>query len=257
MSAKPPEAPAPTTAVAPPSEAPPRFVPTVKPPSSFISIGSQENVQLAATEVPRASATAPPQKFAAITFPSEASAAPPAAPPRSPSMEELLADVQPGIIPGPAGSSAEVSEHAKAKATDAVVEMPAPRARAASARSASGAAPGSELSATGESLGARLDTGARVRETHKRDPRQNSDVNRRLRRVAFDRRCQRLPLLASSARRAGRHRRDQASDGATCCGARRPKYGSAKIRSAAKSHARPCAPESSGPCEFIQRGLEQ
>ncbi len=173
VSAKPPEAPAPTTAVAPPSEAPPRFVPTVKPPSSFISIGSQENVQLAATEVPRASATAPPQKFAAITFPSEASAAPPAAPPRSPSMEELLADVQPGIIPGPAGSSAEVSEHAKAKATDAIVEMPAPRARAASARSASGAAPGSELSATGESLGARLDTGARVRETHKRDPRQN------------------------------------------------------------------------------------
>ena len=150
-----------------PPEAPPRFVPTVKPPSSFISIGSQEKVQLAATEVPRNGATAPSQKSAGTSFPSTA----PAAPSRPLSLEELLADVQPGLVPGPSGSSAGESEHAKA--TDAVVEMPAPHARATSARSASSAALGSELSSTEESFGAQLESGARTRGTQGREAGQN------------------------------------------------------------------------------------
>jgi periplasmic protein TonB len=161
VSVKAPEAPAPPTAV------PPRFVPTVKPPSSFISIGSQEKVQLAATEVPRNGASAPSQRSAGSSFQSAA----PAAPSRPLSLEELLADVQPGIVPGPSGSSAGESEHARA--TDAVVEMPAPHARATSARSASSAALGSELSSTEESFGAHLEPGARARGTQVREAGQN------------------------------------------------------------------------------------
>lgn len=159
VSVKAPEAPAPPTA------APPRFVPTVKPPSSFISIGSQEKVQLAATDVPRNGASAPPQKSAGTSF----SSAAPAAPSRPLSLEELLADVQPGIVPGPAGSSAGESEHARV--TDAVVEMPAPHARATVARSASSAALGSELSSTEESFGAQLEP--RARGTQGREAGQN------------------------------------------------------------------------------------
>jgi periplasmic protein TonB len=161
VSVKAPEAPAPPTA------APPRFVPTVKPPSSFISIGSQEKVQLAATEVPRNGANAPSQRSAGSSFQSTA----PAAPSRPLSLEELLADVQPGIVPGPSGSSAGESEHARA--TDAVVEMPVPHARATSARSASSAALGSELSSTEESFGAHLEPGARPRGTRVREASQN------------------------------------------------------------------------------------
>jgi periplasmic protein TonB len=161
VSVKAPEAPAPPTA------APPRFVPTVKPPSSFISIGSQEKVQLAATEVPRNGATMPSQRSAGSNFPSTA----PAAPSRPLSLEELLADVQPGIVPGPSGSSAGESEHTRA--TDTVVEMPAPHARATSARSASSAALGSELSSTEESFGAQLEPGARARGTQERAAGQN------------------------------------------------------------------------------------
>jgi len=160
-------APAPSPVSVKPPEAPPRFVPTVKPPSSFISIGSQEKVQLAATEVPRTSATAPSQRSAGSNF----TPAAPAAPSRPLSLEELLADVQPGIVPAPAGSSAGVGE--SAKGTDAVVEMPAPHARATFARSASGAALGSELSSTEESFGAQLESGARARGTEEREPGQN------------------------------------------------------------------------------------
>ncbi len=168
---KPPEAPAPSAEVKPPSAAPPRVVPQVKPESPFISIGSQENVQLAATEVPRAKVIAPPSKFAATTFPPEASVARPTAPPRPLSMEELLADVQPGIIPPPAESSVGVSE--PARVPDAIVELPVSRSRAKFGRPAPSPALDSELSAEGEPFAARAESGARVRETQGRAPHQN------------------------------------------------------------------------------------
>jgi len=171
VSIKPPEAPAPSAEVKPPSAAPARVVPQVKPESSFISIGSQENVQLAATEVPRAKVIAPPSKFATTTFPPEASVARPSAPSRPLSIEELLADVQPGVIPPPAESSAGVSE--PAKVPDAVVELPVSRSRAKFGRPAPSAALDSELSVEGDSFGARVEPGARVRETQERGPRQN------------------------------------------------------------------------------------
>ncbi len=173
VSTRTPEAPSLSPEVKPLSPAPARVIPPVKPESTFISMGSQEKVQLAATDVPQANVVAPPRRIPGMTFPSEASVAPPAAPPRSLSMEELLADVQPGIIPAPAGSSAGVSEPA-AKVADAPVESPASNSRAAFARSASGAAPGSELSAPVESLGARFESGPRVRDTQERRPGHNS-----------------------------------------------------------------------------------
>lgn len=171
VSIKPPEAPAPSAEVKPPSAAPARVVPQVKPESPFISIGSQENVQLAATEVPRAKVIAPPSKFAATTFPPEASVGRPATPSRSLSMEELLADVQPGIIPPPAESSAGVSE--PAKVPDVIVELPVSRSRAKYGRPAPSAAVGSELSVEGESFAVRAESGARVREAQGRAPHQN------------------------------------------------------------------------------------
>jgi periplasmic protein TonB len=162
-----PSAPAPSAEVKPPSAAPARVIPMVKPESPFISIGSQENVQPAATEVPRAKAVPPPSKVAATTFPPEASVARPTAPPRPLSMEELLADVQPGIIPPPSESSEP------AEVPDAIVELPVSHSRAKSGRHAPNPALDSELSTEGESFGARVESGARVREAQERGPRQN------------------------------------------------------------------------------------
>ena len=170
VSVKPTEALAASPEVKPVIPAPVQVVPPAKPQSSFISLGSQENVQPAAAEVPRASVIASPRKSSATTFPPSTPEERSAAPSRPLTMEELLADVQPGIIPSPSETSSGAAEPIIAR--DVKVKSSV-HTSTASAHIAASAPADAELTATEETFGARPDATADVRAVRTRQPAQN------------------------------------------------------------------------------------